>query len=263
MLNYNIPGDIKAAVKLLENDSTSIVIGGGTIGVPKIANGDSNMTELIDISRLGLDDITTDKDSVTIGACAKISQLMNHNELAFLHPAAKSIGGPAIRNLATAGGNIFYKGDLVAALLALDAEVVLQSKTGASSISLSEFYSSSDVSNVILTDIKFSLPTGATFGFSKLSRRALNSATVVTAAICGAKSGEALIGLVGASEQPQLLRVDAGILDKDYPASELNELIVTLTSDWNPPTDYHATGKYRKQMIPVAVRRAIAAAVAV
>ena len=46
-------------------------------------------------------------------------------KLAFLKPVAKSIGGPAIRNMATVGGNLFARypyGDFAVALLALDAE---------------------------------------------------------------------------------------------------------------------------------------------
>ena len=47
--------------------------------------------------------------------------------LAFLAPVAESIGGPAVRNMATVGGNLFARspyGDFAVALLALGATVV-------------------------------------------------------------------------------------------------------------------------------------------
>ena len=53
-----------------------------------------------------------------------MAQIIANRELAFLHPVARAVGGPAIRNMATVGGNLFAPspyGDFTAALLALDA----------------------------------------------------------------------------------------------------------------------------------------------
>ncbi len=43
--------------------------------------------------------------------------------------AAEAVGGPALRNMATVGGNVVIGGDVACALLALDATVDLGSRT--------------------------------------------------------------------------------------------------------------------------------------
>ena len=61
-----------------------------------------------------------------IGAAATMASIVAHADLQFLRPVASSIGGPAVRAMATVGGNLFAPypyGDFAVALLALGAEV--------------------------------------------------------------------------------------------------------------------------------------------
>ena len=63
---------------------------------------------------------------IVLGAGVTMAQILASRELAFLHPAARAVGGPAVRSAATVGGNLFAPapyGDFAAALLALDAAV--------------------------------------------------------------------------------------------------------------------------------------------
>ena len=67
-----------------------------------------------------------------IGAAVTMARIAAEPKLAFLKPVAESIGGPAIRNMATVGGNLFARypyGDFAVALLALDADVVIEDGT--------------------------------------------------------------------------------------------------------------------------------------
>ena len=71
-----------------------------------------------------------------------MAQIIANRELAFLHPVARAVGGPAIRNMATVGGNLFAPspyGDFTAALLALDATVAMQGGYGGRETPLEEF----------------------------------------------------------------------------------------------------------------------------
>ncbi|MCP5978317.1 FAD binding domain-containing protein, partial [Klebsiella pneumoniae] len=64
---------------------------------------------------------------IELGAGVTMAMVLARGELAFLHPAARSIGGPAVRTMASLGGNLFAGppyGDFTVALLALDAQVV-------------------------------------------------------------------------------------------------------------------------------------------
>ena len=63
-----------------------------------------------------------------------MAQVIANRELSFLHPVARVVGGPAIRNMATVGGNLFAPspyGDFTVALLALDATVAMSGGIGA------------------------------------------------------------------------------------------------------------------------------------
>ena len=52
-----------------------------------------------------------------------MAAILAERELSYLHPVARIIGGPAVREAATVGGNLFAPspyGDFAAALLALE-----------------------------------------------------------------------------------------------------------------------------------------------
>jgi CO/xanthine dehydrogenase FAD-binding subunit len=66
---------------------------------------------------------------ITLGAGVTFARILAERDLAFLHAPARSIGGPAVRNMGTVGGNLFAPspyGDFTVALLALDATVSVQ-----------------------------------------------------------------------------------------------------------------------------------------
>ena len=74
--------------------------------------------------------------------------ILASRDLAFLHPVARVVGGPAVRAMATVGGNLFAPspyGDLAVALLALDATVMVQGAYGgAQQMPLEQFLAGRD-----------------------------------------------------------------------------------------------------------------------
>ena len=71
-----------------------------------------------------------------------MAAILAERELAFLHPVARVVGGPAVREAATVGGNLFAPspyGDFAAALLALDATVMFAGGFGQREVPLEEF----------------------------------------------------------------------------------------------------------------------------
>ena len=70
--------------------------------------------------------IAVSGSAVRIGASVTMAAIARHPDLASLARAARAVGGPAIRNMATVGGNLFAPtpyGDFAVALLALNATV--------------------------------------------------------------------------------------------------------------------------------------------
>ncbi|RWB20953.1 MAG: xanthine dehydrogenase family protein subunit M, partial [Mesorhizobium sp.] len=89
--------------------------------------------------------------SVTMAAIAR------HPDLSSLSHAARAVGGPAIRNMATVGGNLFAPapyGDFTVALLALDATVNIDD----GELPIETFLAKRESNHAIITAVGFTLP---------------------------------------------------------------------------------------------------------
>ncbi len=126
--NYSKPQTIEEAYQLLMVNENNAILGGGAW--LKLTN--KQIDTLIDVSGLGLDDITETTDTIRIGATTTLHQLQDHKIIqnyfdGILANAAKSIMGMNIRNIATIGGSIMGKysfSDVITPLLALDANLI-------------------------------------------------------------------------------------------------------------------------------------------
>ena len=106
--------------------SDSAIMGGGTLLMGALNYGRQNFTKIIRITDPVMKQIADAGDRIAIGAGVTMSEVIRSRDLAFLAPVAQSVGGPAIRNMATLGGNLFAGtpyGDFTVALLALDGIV--------------------------------------------------------------------------------------------------------------------------------------------
>jgi CO/xanthine dehydrogenase FAD-binding subunit len=163
------------------------IIAGGTDLLVQLRNEDDKLAGvryLVNIDSLpNLRQIKIDEDYISIGT------LVNHAEIAsskliwakvsFLSKAASMIGSPQIRNRGTIGGNLINASpaaDTVPVMIALDADVILQSLTGSRKLPVRELflkpYETCIRHDEILTEIKFKcLPEGSKTSFLKIGRR--------------------------------------------------------------------------------------------
>src|SRR6185312_3177663 len=104
-----------------------------------------------------------------LGASVTMAEVARHAQLSAISKAALAVGGPAVRNMATIGGNLFALspyGDFTVALLALDATVTIEGHE----TPVEAFLSSRDTTNGIVTSVRFDLPKAESFRFLKVSR---------------------------------------------------------------------------------------------
>ena len=92
--------------------------------------------------------IDVHEDNIRIGSCVSFGRIASDPlltaEVPVLTQAAATVGGPALRNMATIGGNVCTAspaGDSLPALYVLDASVELVSASGARNLAISEFLS--------------------------------------------------------------------------------------------------------------------------
>src|SRR4029077_6338964 len=99
--------------------------------------GDLSISTVVRATDRGLTQFDIASSRITIGARDTFARALAERQLGFLHPVAGSIGGPAVRNMGTIGGNLFAPtpfGDFAVAMLALDATVAVQGRYGASDV---------------------------------------------------------------------------------------------------------------------------------
>ncbi len=114
------------AASALASDRNARFLGGGTLVMRAVNEGDVSIMTIVRSTDLAISQIRPAGARIEIGAGVTMAQILANRDLAFLHPAARTVGGPAIRAMATVGGNLFAPspyGDFTAALLALDATV--------------------------------------------------------------------------------------------------------------------------------------------
>jgi CO/xanthine dehydrogenase FAD-binding subunit len=229
--------------------------------VVRAANeGDVSVSGLVRSTDPTLSAVTVAGGKVRIGASVTMAAIARHPDLGALAKAARAVGGPAIRNMATVGGNLFAPapyGDFAVALLALDATV----GTEDGETPIGTFLAGRDGSRAIVTSISFTLPKADSFRFLKVSRvkpkgvSVLSIAAVLEQAADGTVSS-ARIALGCMADRP----IRAGAAEKALRGKALdqNGIAATLaaaTEGIAPITDPIASAWYRAEVLPVHLGR--------
>lgn len=103
---------------------TARFLAGGTLVMRAVNEGDPTFDTMIRTTDRAFSEIRASGGDVVVGAGVTMAEVAAHRDLAFLAPVARVIGGPQVRSIATAGGNLFAPppyGDFAAALIALGA----------------------------------------------------------------------------------------------------------------------------------------------
>ena len=120
-LAYQRFSDPRAASRFLAERQEARLLGGGTLLVRRVNEGDVSIGAYVHLLAPELEQIEVGDKVVLLGAGVTMSRIANTPALDFLPPVARSIGGPAVRAAATVGGNLFAPspyGDFGVALLA-------------------------------------------------------------------------------------------------------------------------------------------------
>jgi CO/xanthine dehydrogenase FAD-binding subunit len=237
-------------------------LGGGTLAVRAANEGDLSITAFVRSTDPSLSAIEVDGEGVTIGASATMAAVARHPDLAFLARAARAVGGPAVRNMATVGGNLFAPppyGDFAAALLALDAVVAL----GEHRVPIDEFLAGRNgpYGGAVVSSVSFVVPQQGGFRFRKVSRVKPKGAAVVSiaAVIEEAPDGSiaaALIALGCMAERPIRARAaEAALIGRPRTKDGIAPALAAAGEGTAPVTDAIASGWYRSEVLPVHLGR--------
>jgi CO/xanthine dehydrogenase FAD-binding subunit len=268
------PESPEEAIRLFaETDGTGLYVGGGTVVVPA---GSPKLSFLVDLSRVGLDYVRQD-GGLTLGATLTVADLARSREASgpasgLLRTAAMAVANHTVRNLATVGGNVAawpYPTDLPAALLALNASLVIQSAAGRREQALHEFLGKKgdafERGDLIVEIAVPEPPPGLVGGFEKIGRKRLDVSIVNAAAALTLRGGtmtDARVALGGGGVTPSRVAECEKLLEGS-PVSEetLAEAGRVAQLSYSPRGDHRAGADYRKNVSAVAVKRALMRAV--
>jgi CO/xanthine dehydrogenase FAD-binding subunit len=263
---YFTPDSLDEALVLKARHGYDLhVVAGGTLMMPEINEGRFFPQLVMGLRRAGMDHVLVN-GAAAIGATATLSQMTGLAEFPILAQAAGSIGGWAVRNMATVGGNLFNQapqGDFCVALLALDARLKIQNQTGARLESLEMFLKDGRVlaADELITEIQVARPKGQAI-YHKFGRRQSNAATIVTvAAVLEMNDGlvqSARVALGGADMMTvRSAAAEAALTGNALNAGTIAEAAAAAAAASNPVTDAVASAWYRRRMVDVQLKRAL------
>ena len=235
-------------------------LGGGTLVVRAANEGDLSFDTVVRSSDPALRRVDVEGNMVRLGASVTMAEIARHQKLAGIANAARSVGGPAIRNMATVGGNLFAPtpyGDFAVALLALGAQVETLDRT----IDLDDFLPIRDSFDGIVQGVTFALPRNGAFRFAKASRikpkgvSVLSIGAVIELDAAGVVTS-ARIALGCMANRP----IRAKMAEDALAGSKLTEAgvakaVEAVSHGISPPSDPIASEWYRREVLPVHFRR--------
>ena len=233
---------------------------GGTLLMRQINYGDQGINRLVISDDPVLKQIQIHSDQVIIGAGAKMSEIMRHSDLQFLANVARSVGGPAIRNMATLGGNLFAPrpyGDMTTALLALDANVIW---ADGQQQPIEQFLQHPLTSSGIVVSVSLPRPASGTFRYLKISRVKPKGVSLMTlAAVLGRENGRVGVARIAFGGMgPQSRRAKAAehaLQGASLDESGVERCLAVCTDGMDPSDDALASAWYRQQVAPVYLKR--------
>lgn len=239
-------------------DAGARYLGGGTLVVRATNEGDVSLSTFVRSTDPALSAIEVEGGRATIGASVTMSAIARHSGLSAIARAAKAVGGPAIRNMATVGGNLFAPapyGDFAVALLALDAKV----HTTTGDLGVEDFLAGRD--GKVVASVSFAMPPADKFRFVKVSRVKPKGVSVLSIGAvlepdANGKVKSARIALGCMADRP----IRAKAAEKALAGATLDEegvapAVAAVSKGVQPITDAIASAWYRAEVLPVHFRR--------
>jgi xanthine dehydrogenase small subunit len=253
---------IAQAAGVLAGDDGARFLAGGTFLVRAMTAGDVSIRKFVFADGLGLDRIALG-ETVEIGSAVTMARVLAEPGLADLHPVAVSIGGPAVRSMATVGGNLFARspyGDFAVALLALGASVISEGADGEASQELEAFLSEGSKRGRIVRAVRFAAPAEGALRYLKVTRKHPHGASVLSIAALLPASGGRIAGVRVAygAMAPRPLRaraVEAALEGRALDAAAIEAAVAVAADDTAPEDDPQASAWYRRAVLPVHLRR--------
>ena len=266
--DYAKPKSLAEALELLAGDDTKALSGGMSL-IPMMKLRLAMPGTLVDLS--GVPELK----SIEANGTLQIGAFTTHYEVEssklirekcpLLVQTASQIGDVQVRNAGTIGGAVAHNdpaADYPAALMALNAEVRLASKSGTRTMPIGEFFVDALTTALepgeIVTHVVVPIEAaGMSTGYRKVAHPASGYAVVGIAV--RVSKGDAYVGVTGlASKAFRAFKVEDALKS----GASATEAAALVADGVDASSDIYASADYRKHLARVHAGRAIAAALA-
>jgi carbon-monoxide dehydrogenase medium subunit len=274
--DFQSPKTLTDAFRAIAGEPSACkLLAGGTNVVPSLREGSLKPSLVVDLGGIEeLKYIREEQGWIQIGPMTTINEILSSSLIkekgGLLWEATRTFGGALVRNRATVGGNLADASpaaDTAPPLLALGAQVTLQSSEGQRTLPLSDFFSGYRQTVIkpgeILTKVSFKTLSGESrYAYCKLGRRSAMAISVVSVAILFQIEGdickEAAIALGAVDPTPiRALKAEDLIKGKKINSSLADECGKIVAGSVNPVDDIRASAGYRRTLTHVLVSRLI------
>ena len=277
--DYQAPATLEEAISLLSSDPDGAkVLAGGHSLIPAMKLRLAQPQLLVDIARIkSLAYIREEGNKILIGATTTHYQIESSDLLKQVCPllpaCAVNIGDVQVRNKGTIGGSVAHSdpaGDWPAAVLALDAELVLVGPNGERTVKATDFFvdlfTTALQPGEILREIRIEKPSGR-FGhaYQKVPHPATGYAVVGIAVDLRLNDDgsckAARIGVTGVGVKAyRALGVETALAGKNLDDQTIATAAEHVSDGVNLNSDLYASAEYRGALAKVHTRRALQAA---
>lgn len=274
--DYSAPANLAEALKLLDGGEAKALAGGMSL-IPIMKLRLSTPGQLVDIGRIAsLNYIRQDKDVIRIGATTTHyeveSSALLRASCPLLAETASNIGDVQVRNRGTIGGSVAHAdpaADYPAALLALEARVVLVSAKSERELPIAGFFVDTFTTALepgeLVREVIVPVEDQSTgTSYQKVMQPASGFAIVgiaVRIRRSGGKVRFARIGVTGLAGKPyRATNVEQALEGTAGSPSDIEKAAALVANDVEANSDLHASEEYRKHLARVHTARAIAIA---
>jgi len=278
--DYVAPESVEDALAALAaaGDDGKVIAGGQSL-LPVLRLRLNTPEMVVDLGRISaLRQITEDAEHIVIGSMVThadvlASPLVSQHAL-LLHEALSEVGDPQIRHRGTLGGALVHAdpaGDVGAAVLALDAELVIVGPGAATrTVPAREFFvdifETAVGAGELLTQVRVPKHTGWGAHYEKFVRVVHQWAIVAVAATVRTEDdtiAEVKIGLTNMGSTPlRATAVEQALAGRPATEEAVREAATAAAQGTDPPTDLNGDADYRRHLATVLTRRAVLAAAA-
>ena len=274
--DYESPKTLNEAISLLASREDAKLLAGGHSLLPAMKLRLASPALLIDLGRIGgLDYIRDSGDTIAIGAlithaAVAASQLLRTSS-PLLAQAAENIGDIQVRNRGTLGGSLAQahpSADYPAAILTLDAQIAVTSKSGERIIPARSFFTGMFNTALrpdeIITEIRVPKTAGAGTVYKKFAHPASGYAVVGVAVVVRgstSKIDDVAVGITGVAEIAYRATAAEDAL-RGKPATAIADAAKHAADNIDALGDNYASADYRRHLAQVYTRRALQEALA-